>query len=150
MSKRLRSKIPCALNLLKPSVVYISESLSAAQYRQQVYYNRGTKPLPALREGERVYCKFRDRKESAVVARPDSNSRSYIVQSGQGRVRRNRRDLFRAPQGNSFVNDDNGVNFEPSVTYLDTATTTTVPNVRTSVHGRAIRRPRKYADYIEY
>ena len=115
-----------------------------------MYYNRGTKPLPALREGERVYCKFRDRRESPVVARPDSNPRSYIVQSRHGRVRRNRRDLFRAPQGNSFVNDDNGVNFEPSVAHPDTVTTTTVPNVRTSVHGRTIRRPRTYADYIEY
>ena len=148
MSKRLRSKIPCALNLLKPCVDDISESLSAAQYRQQVFYNRGTKPLPALREGERVYCKFRNRRESANVSRPDCNPRSYIVQSRHGLVRRNRRDLFRAPQGNSF-NDDNGVNFEPSVAYSD-VTTTTVPNVRTSDHGRTIRRLRKYADYIEY
>ena len=150
MSKRLRGKIPFALNLLKPCVVHISESFSAAQYRQQVYYNRGTKPLPALRQRKRVYCKFRDRKEKAVVARPDSNPRSYIVQSRHGRVRRNRRNLFRAPQGNSFDNDDNGVNFEPSVAYPDTVTTTTVPNVRTSVRGRTIRRPRKYADYTAY
>ena len=34
MSRRLRSKILCALNLLKSCVVDISESLSAAQYRQ--------------------------------------------------------------------------------------------------------------------
>ena len=136
--------------MLKSCVVDISESLSAAQYRQQVYYNRGTKPLPALREGERVYCKFRNRRESAVVTRPNSNPHSYIVQSRHGRVRRNRRDLFRASQGISFVNDDNGVNFKPSVAHPDTVTTTTVPNVRTSVHGRTIRHPRKYADYIEY
>ena len=114
-----------------------------------MHYNRGTKPLPAVREEERVYCKFRNRRESAVVARPDSNPRSYIVQSRHGRVRRNRRDLFKAPQGNSLVSDDNGVNFEPSVAHSDTATTTTVRKVRTSVRGRTIRRRRKYADYIE-
>ena len=60
MNRQLRSNIPCALNLVKPCVVDVSELLSAVQYCQQVYYNRGTKPLPAPREGERVYCKFRD------------------------------------------------------------------------------------------
>ena len=89
-------------------------------------------------------------KESAVVAGPDCNPRSYIEQSRHGRVRGNRRDLNRAPQGNSFVNDDNDVNFEHSNAYPDTVSTTTVPNVRTSVHGRTIRCPRKYANYMEY
>ena len=55
ISKRLRSKIPCALNLLKPCVVDITESLSAAQYRLQVYYKRGTKPLPMLCEKGKEY-----------------------------------------------------------------------------------------------
>ena len=72
------------------------------------------------------------------------------MQSRHGRVRRNQRDLFRAPQSNLFVNDDNGVNFKRSVAYPNTITMTTVPNVRTSVHGRTIKRPRKCADYIEY
>ena len=44
MSKRLRSKIPCALSLLEPFVVNVDDSLIAVQTRQERYYNRGTKP----------------------------------------------------------------------------------------------------------
>jgi len=53
MSKRLRTKIPCALKLLEPCVVDISDNLTILQSRQQYYYNRGTKPLDILKEGEK-------------------------------------------------------------------------------------------------
>ena len=96
MSKRLRSKLPCAGKLLEPCVVDITDSLSAVQSRQQYYYNRGTKPLSPFKKGEKVYCKQRNRRDQAVIVDRDVNPRSYVVQSQHGLVRRNRRHLFKA------------------------------------------------------
>ena len=112
MSKRLRSKLPCARKLLEPCAVDITDSLSAVQSRQQYYYNRGTKPLSPFKKGEKVHCKQHNRRDLAVIVDRDANPRSYVVQSQHRLVWRNRRQLFKAYPT---------ANFDSNTQYVDDA-----------------------------
>ena len=50
-SKRLRSKIPCAVKLLKPCNV--DDSINAEQSRQKFYYNKRSKTFKPLEKGRK-------------------------------------------------------------------------------------------------
>ena len=150
MSKRLRSKIPCALNLLEPCIVNVTNSLNASQSRQQYYYNRGTKALPLLTEGEKVYCRQRNHTNSTIVVRKHANPRSYVVRNRHGLIRRNRKHLFRAPQTADFsnLNDCDRIDSNEGNDALHVSTT--MPDnstARTSCYGRRIVPPKKFNDY---
>jgi len=152
MSKRLRSKVPCAVHLLEPSVVDICDSLNKLQSRQEFYYNRGTQPLPPLQKGEKVYVQQRGRRDSAVVVQQHHNPRSYVVQNRHGHMRRNRRHIFKAPKAPDFCNYD-VCDYDRPVE-IDSVHDAPVPDVtesstlpRTSCFGRRIVRPKKYDDY---
>ena len=80
MSKRLRTKIPCALSLLEPFVVNVDNSLTAVQTRQERYYNRGTKPLSTFKKGQRVYCKQRNRRDQAVITIEAQNPYPFLFE----------------------------------------------------------------------
>ena len=153
MSKRLRSKIPCALKLLEPCVVDISDSLNVIQSRQQYYYNRGTKPLDTLKEGEKVYCKQRNRRDQAIVVNCEEHPRSYTVRNQHGLVRRNRRHLFRAPSTANFNNVNRcAENYycytNPVLNNYHNTVNDTRHNFRMSRYGRRITHPSRYNDYI--
>ena len=150
MSKRLRSKIPCALSLLEPCIVNVTNSLNALQSRQQYYYNRGTKALPLLTEGEKVYCRQRNHTNNAIVIKKHANLCSYVVRNRHGLVRRNRGHLFRAPQTADFsnlneydriVSNEGNDALHVSTNMLDIST------ARTSCYGRRIIPPKKLNDY---
>jgi len=58
MSGRLRSTLPMTHSLLVPAVNKgVTEQLKDRQEKQQVYYNRGARPLPPLSEGDTVQYK---------------------------------------------------------------------------------------------
>ena len=76
ISKRLRSKIPCALKLLESCIVDVSDSINAEESHQQFYYNKRSKPLKPLKKGEKVYCKQGNRRDEAIVVDCDAKRRS--------------------------------------------------------------------------
>ena len=95
MSRRLRTKIPVATSLLSPKVVDASADLINMQTRQKRYYDRHSKSLPPLKRGD-VACYRRNKmwnKSCDVDVR--NEPRSYVIRSEHGRMRRNRRDLYK-------------------------------------------------------
>ena len=95
MSRRLRTKIPVATSLLSPKVVDASADLINMQTRQKRYYDRHSKSLPPLKRGD-VACYRRNRMwNKSCVVDVRNEPRSYVIRNEHGRMRRNRRDLYK-------------------------------------------------------
>ena len=102
MSRRLRTTLPTARALLKPTICdanYVDTRVQLTKKRQKYYYDRISKDLPALKAGETV--RIRPGAGSkvwrpAVVVGQHQNPRSYLVNTGTQILRRNRVAIRRA------------------------------------------------------
>jgi hypothetical protein len=94
-NKRIRSKIPIALPLLKPELHSdVNEKLLQKQELQTRYYNRGARDLKALEPGDNVLIRQGNEWSPGVVLEKHLSPRSYICQNTNGSVvRRNRKVL---------------------------------------------------------
>lgn len=80
MSRRLRSIIPVIPKQLEPKVVstaLIAEGLKRKQQKQKDLYDRGSKPLLPLSEGEMVRLQVQNRWQPATVVRQANTPRSF-------------------------------------------------------------------------
>ena len=101
MSRRTRTSLPVTHKLLLPEVVdsnIVRDEMNLNKSRAKSYYDRTAGPeLPDLRVGNFVYIKPPPAERSKpwsygkIVASPQP--RSYVVETGTGTVRRNRRHL---------------------------------------------------------
>ena len=96
MSRTTRTKIPVAQELLRPQVATgVQQQLEACQQHQAHYYNRGTKPLTALKPQEAVRLRQGNTWVPALVSEKAETPRSYFVTTATGQqYRRNRKDLL--------------------------------------------------------
>ncbi|XP_065568944.1 uncharacterized protein LOC136032603 [Artemia franciscana] len=85
MSRNLQSTIPCTLEHLTPKIVPKSEFVEShleCQLRQQKYYNRHSKDLQELKQGQSVEAQIQGKSwEPAVMLHKHKLPRSYIVQT---------------------------------------------------------------------
>lgn len=97
MSRRLRSVLPNTNSQLQPEVVSYKDGHEKRQQRQQHqkrYYDRSSKPLSPLRNGELVRLQEQGRWKPAVIIQQADTERSYLLRTPDGQVyRRNRRHL---------------------------------------------------------
>ncbi len=92
MSRRLRSPIPVAKNLLKPETEEkIREKLLQRQLRQKYYYDKGSKPLSELKPGDTARVRRGREWEPAVVIGQHDTPRSYDVITSDGKTLRHNR-----------------------------------------------------------
>ena len=98
MSRRTRSNLPISENLLKPEAPEnTQEKLELIRKKQKFYYDRHSKPLTPLIEGDKVRIRpynlnNKEWKPASVIKRLDQ--RSYEVLTENGKVlRRNRVDI---------------------------------------------------------
>ena len=94
MSRRLRTEIPVATSSLSPKVVDASADLINMQTRQKRYYDRHSKSLPPLKRDVACYRRNKMWNKSCVVD-VRNEPRSYVIRNEHGRMRRNRRDLYK-------------------------------------------------------
>ncbi|KAK3894880.1 hypothetical protein Pcinc_001376 [Petrolisthes cinctipes] len=94
--RRCRTPLPVSTGLLMPVVEDTKGMVQKAKEKQVQYYNRGTKLLPDLQEGQPVMLQVpgSTRWMSGTVMETLPH-RSYVVQSGGHSYRRNRRYLRR-------------------------------------------------------
>ena len=98
--RRTRTTLPTATGLLKPETqdpVTIKRQLKEYQDKQKFYYDKSTKPLTDLEQGDVVRINDGQSKESrkGIVVAP----RSYLVKDNYGQLyRRNRRHLIRSKE----------------------------------------------------
>jgi len=166
MSRRLRSTLPMTHSLLAPAVNKgVTKQLKDRQERQQVYYDKGARPLLPLSKGDTVQYRTGNRWQPAVViSRCLEAPRSYLIKNVNNRtLRRNRRHLKRTSQSIRqcyFYDDDdygaNGdnsdVNDHQQVINRTEQMATTEEHVlieapsRVSRYGRPINPPRRYVE----
>ena len=108
ISRRLRSKIPVLSNMLQPCVVKdVREQLIHLKDEQSKYYNISAKgkPYSNLNVGDKVRIRDVQSKtwQPTIVKEPVVNApRSYVVDTGQGLVRRNRKHIMNANSEGAF------------------------------------------------
>ena len=94
MSRKLRTRLPTSKSLLQPQprcTSQIRHNLLTRQQRPKAFYDRGTRPLSNLHEGEPVRMKRGREWTPAVVVKQHQAPRSYIVATPDGmHMRRNR------------------------------------------------------------
>ena len=101
-SRRLRSVVPTTKSLLQPKVIdedLASSKLITKKTFQKLYYDRGSKELPTISQGEQVRIKQGKIWNPAVVTSQAHTPRSYIVQSPDGSTyRRNRKHILKTKE----------------------------------------------------
>ena len=98
MSRRTRTLLPTANQLLMPKVVdNVPDKLAQRRQKAKYYYDRGSKKLPELQIGETVRIKpspsQRDKRWQLGTCLEQVAPRSYIVDVGGRELRRNRKFL---------------------------------------------------------
>ena len=93
MNRRTRTLLPTSANLLQPRIVDDKAKMKKKVDKQAEYFNKSSKKLQPLEEGDTVRMKplVRGNKtwEKAVVSQR-LDERSYLVETSQGLYRRNR------------------------------------------------------------
>ncbi|CAB4000248.1 Hypothetical predicted protein [Paramuricea clavata] len=178
MSRRLRPVVPTTKSLLQPKVIdedLASSKLITKKTFQKLYYDRGSKELPTISQGEQVRIKQGKIWNPAVVTSQAHTPRSYIVQSPDGSTyRRNRKHILKTKEGNSQSfgkedcddpisqsNEENAVGTEPANDGDNAVSTEETSEEQLPVtldkqfsasplktrSGRIITKPNRYNDY---
>ncbi|CAB3985896.1 Hypothetical predicted protein [Paramuricea clavata] len=82
MNRRLRSGIPQTISHLKPRVpdsVKVKKKLNLNQHKQKFYYDRQSKSLTKLHEGDRIRVRMKGSWKPGVVTREEQTPRSYRI-----------------------------------------------------------------------
>ena len=113
MSRRTKTTLPTNPKLLEPEIRQnIQKDLIKRQNVQKKYYDQNTTKLPELSEGDRVRVQQQDGTwKPAVVTKKSPQPRSYVVQTKDGVLRRNRRHLMKTSE-----NDQNNSKPQNKVT----------------------------------
>ena len=165
MSRRLRSNLPMTETLLFSQVSETArEQLQKRQQKQVQYYNRGTRPLPPLSQGDAVRYKTGSKWQPAVIVSKHTAPRSYNIQTASGNIiRRNRRHLKRTMEAppelyHSVYDDDDDEMVEnpqdpPMSSNIPEQSQPSegaeAPHVGVSRYGRHIRLPVRYRDVTQ-
>ena len=138
MSTRLRSIIPTTDAQLQPKVLdphKVKEKLRLKQAKQKHYFEQHAKHLPTLEKGDRIRVQMGSHWKPGVVTEHVGTSRSYRIQTDEGReYRRNRRALMKSPGSSSTAKDISPHHESPTVranehSPLEEAATQAIPSV---------------------
>jgi hypothetical protein len=110
-NRRARTRIPVSRKLLDPTIIdpkTVRDRLRSRIESQQHYYDRGSRALKPLQEGDMVWIQplggQKEQWEKGQVLR-QTNDRSYEVKTQQGMLRRNRIHLRYAPEATEQQQD---------------------------------------------
>lgn len=148
MGRRLRTKLPMASKLLVPElpdVQTVQKFEQADKERQRKAYDRrhGTRDLPDLFDGDDVW--IADLKKKGTVVQAAAEPRSYIVDTKDGVVRRNRTHLVPLPQDDpGSTHEAQGTSLQDGTTREEGATRCQDTSHSHSRCGRCVIRPKKY------
>ena len=172
MGRQIRTTVPIMAKVLEPKLpnhatVKKADAKAKRGYKESFDRRNGTRELPPLQPGDWVRTKLDHEKQwttEAKVVSKDQSPRSYIIDTGGRRLRRNRRFLRKVPtpachdtpEDDSLIPD---ISSESTPTDIqeekdvipvcsDTSPTSNlnlVPEQRTS-SGRLVRKPIRYRE----
>jgi hypothetical protein len=172
MSRRAKTLIPTSSNLLKPTPCkHYKEKASQKQLKQAKQYNKRSKPLVQIHEGDnvRVYDAKFGTWEKGIITKEVAD-RSYDISMGNKIIRRNRVHIRTSPEHKH----EEDVYHKQSAENEEAPTTEVVPTtlpieqshaptpqkspkckqdinpgkIQATRSGRAIQPPKKFADYV--
>ena len=98
--RRARTQLPVAKKLLVPHVITgVPEKIKVKKQKQKFYYDRHTRELPKLCDGDAIRMRLPGKNEwslGRVIS--DVGNRSYVVEVNGQQYRRNRRCLRTSPE----------------------------------------------------
>ena len=158
MGRKICTRVPTLPTLLCPSWPYLEqfrEKDASLKTRQKKDFDRrhSAKTLPDLPPGERVWLP--DQKAEGTVVERAGTPRSYIVETPNGQLRRNRRQLNLlpgTPEADYKADSTAASPSSPIVEKTDSPvqtnalaqTSTPVVSRRTTRSGREIRLPERF------
>ena len=101
MGRRLRTTVPQTTDMLIPQWYNpqdILTKLKERQGKQKFYHDKSSKPLKPLKEGESVRVQQGKLWKPAEVLQKLPEPRSYLIKSGGGTYRRNRKHLMKTEE----------------------------------------------------
>jgi len=115
LNRRTRTTLPTITSKLKPSFRIHKAAKAAIRKRatqQRIYYDRGTKTLPTLNEGDLVWVQMKGNSGdiwSHGTIKQRINQRSYLVETPTSIVRRNRINIRKrkSPASHDTAQDTN-------------------------------------------
>lgn len=124
MSRKLQTKVPILPKLLKPHTPHsptFQGKEDVQKIKQRYYYNsrHRARPMSTLHPGSSVYVRDLDR--HGIISAHHHNPRSYLIQTDQGKIRRNRSHLIDIQPG-TLTDDSPGANQEDVASHLETDT----------------------------
>ena len=175
MGRLIRTTLPTLTKVLEPKLPNHT-AIKGADIKAKRGYNEsfdkrnGARELPKLQPGDRVRAKLDDEKQwttEAKVVREDQSPRSYIIDTGGRRLRRNRRHLRKVPTPTCYdtSGDDSqipDINSEPTPNVVqvedtdvpessnaspDASDPNAIPEQTTS-SGRLVRKPIRHREDI--
>ena len=109
--RKLRTKLPCKMSLLKPRLQSKDTRNKLRQQKQKFYHDKNAKPLKELDVGDTVRLRREKEWIPAKVVEKDKHPRSYHVTTEQGTTyRRNRRDIVKTIEAPVVIKEH--LNFE--------------------------------------
>ncbi|KAL4719015.1 hypothetical protein ACJJTC_009315 [Scirpophaga incertulas] len=148
MSRSLRTQLPSVASNLKPTVVkfnhhYKNKNRNIANSKK--YYDRGTRVLGDIQQGEKVCYKKTPLSNwsPGIVKSKCEEPRSFILDTPDGFLRRNRQHLMqipRSPTSPIVVPESQSCTASSSA---NTSTTHTCPSPFRTKSGRRVVRPRR-------
>lgn len=155
MSRSLRTQLPTVINNLKPKTVKFQEYFKKkeeSKNKMKDYYDRKTKVLPELEEGDKVYFKKMPDTPwtTGTVKSKCDQPRSYTIEGSDGFIgRRNRQHILKPPQTPQMESPE-GLQKSPNIRTSPESQTVapsieehTTPVERRTRGGRVIRQPRR-------
>ena len=105
MGRQIRTNVPTMAKVLQPKLpnhatVKKADAKAKRGYKEFFDRRNGTRELPPLQPGDWVGTKLDNEKQwttEAKVVSKDQSPRSYIIDTGGRRLRRNRRFLWKVP-----------------------------------------------------
>ena len=158
IGRQIQTRIPTLeKNLLPrwPSKKIVQQNGKRAETSYRAKYDRrhGARSVPELQPGDQVLIKTDNEKlwrRRGVLMKQVTAPRSYLVQSSQGTIKRNRRHLQHVPKAEPHLPPEprtltpNKDDFEPVATAIPTAPAATATDHYITRSGRTVVKPVRF------
>lgn len=149
MSRYLRTKMPVSDSQLSPTLVNIDtlkNNIEKHKSYSTLYYNKHSKSLPNIEEGDKVYFKKKPHSVwvPGTISKACSEPRSFVVKSPEGEFRRSREHILKpvvAPTAE--VVPENKINISNKDENVEIPKNSPLQRSRS---GRIIKNPTRYIE----
>ena len=161
MGRRTRTRLPASDVLMRPKIIdpdTVKHELTSRRHDSAKYYNVHKQPLTHLNPGDNCRLRTNNGWVKGNIVETCNQPRSYIVDTGNGRYRRNRGDILKTRERNGYMapgDDSTPLSSAPPAPNDAQPPATESPEAQPSpsqqpyvtTRGRTIVPPKRFKDY---